>query len=264
MISTSRIRAVVLKEFREYRRNRFIIYTMATTSVLFVIVPIVTVFRRFPASVPASVVQSQATGTLILLLIIPIVIPATIAAYSVIGEREQGTLEPVLTTPIRREELLLGKAVAAVVPSVAVAYTVFAVFLVAVRIGASPAVVNTVWQASWILADVLFAPLLATWSVWVGTAISARSTDVRVAQQLGTLASLPALGITSLMTFQVLQPTVTVAVIIALALLLIDVAAWRIVSAMFDRERLITGAKPVSARSAQRMAYRPHGVTDGN
>ncbi|WP_280724781.1 ABC transporter permease subunit [Kitasatospora sp. MAA4] len=42
----------------------------------------------------------------------------TIAANSVVGEREQGTLEPVLTTPIRREELLIGKAVANLIPAV--------------------------------------------------------------------------------------------------------------------------------------------------
>ncbi len=36
-----------------------------------------------------------------------------------------GTLEPVLTTPIRREEFLLGKALAALIPSLAIAYAVF-------------------------------------------------------------------------------------------------------------------------------------------
>ena len=57
---------------------------------------------------------------------IPALVPAFLAAYSVVGERQQGTLEPVLTTPIRREEFLLGKALAALVPSLAVAYVVYA------------------------------------------------------------------------------------------------------------------------------------------
>jgi hypothetical protein len=253
-ISAGRIRAVLSKEFREYRRNRFIIYTMATSALIFVVIPVVTILRRFPASVPGSAVKASVSSTLFLMLIIPCILPATIAAYSVIGEREQGTLEPVLTTPVRREELLLGKALAAVIPSVLVAYIVYAIFMLIVRFGASPSVVNAVWEFSWFLAEILFAPLLATWSVWVGTAISARSSDVRVAQQLGTLASLPPLGLTSLMTFQVLQPTVTVAIVIALVLLVIDVVAWRVVSSMFDRERLITGAKPVSERTSQRLA----------
>jgi ABC-2 type transport system permease protein len=33
--------------------------------------------------------------------VVPAVIPASIAAYSVVGERDQGTLEPLLTTPVR-------------------------------------------------------------------------------------------------------------------------------------------------------------------
>jgi len=78
------------------------------------------------------------------LLIIPVILPATIAAYAVIGEREQGTLEPVLTTSLRGDELLLGKALAAVFPAIVLAYVVYAVFIITVRIGASPAVVSAV------------------------------------------------------------------------------------------------------------------------
>jgi len=42
---------------------------------------------------------------------------ALLAAYAVVGERRQGTLEPVLTMSLRREEFLLGKALAALCPS---------------------------------------------------------------------------------------------------------------------------------------------------
>jgi hypothetical protein len=37
------------------------------------------------------------------MLVIPVMMPSVVSAYSVVGEREQGTLEPVLITPIRRE-----------------------------------------------------------------------------------------------------------------------------------------------------------------
>jgi hypothetical protein len=39
-----------------------------------------------------------------------------------------------------------------------------------------------------LLVQLLFTPLLAGWSIWVGIARSVRSSDVRVAQQLGVLA----------------------------------------------------------------------------
>lgn len=52
-----------------------------------------------------------------------------LAAYAVVGEREQGTLEPVRITPIRREEFLVGKALAVLVPTLVIAYLVFGIFL---------------------------------------------------------------------------------------------------------------------------------------
>jgi len=183
--------------------------------------------------------------SLLILLIAPVVIPATLAAYSIIGERDQGTLEPLLTTPVRREELLLGKALAAAVPSVAIGYLLFAVVVTAVRVGASQVVISAVWLAPNFLGQALFAPLLAGWSIWVGMAISARSSDVRVAQQLSTLASLPPLGIVALISFRVIQPSVTLAVILAAILAVADILGWRFAAVILDRERLITGAKPV-------------------
>jgi ABC-2 type transport system permease protein len=145
---------------------------------------------------------------------------------------------------VRREELLLGKALAAIVPSVSIAYVVFAVIEVSARLLArNAAVAPALWQGPHVLAEILFAPLLAGWSIWVGIGISARSSDVRVAQQLGTLASLPPLGVVALMSFNVFAPSLALAVMFAVVLLAADVLLWRVVSAMFDRERLITGAK---------------------
>jgi hypothetical protein len=85
------------------------------------------------------------------------------------------------------------------------------------------------------------SPLLALWAIWVGIGISSRSSDVRVAQQLATLAGLPLLGFTSLISFQILTPSVPLAIGLALALLAADVVAWQVVSRLFDRERLVTG-----------------------
>ena len=242
-VSLRRVRAVLLKELRDYRRNRFIIGTMVVLPLLFLIVPTADLFRN----APARLLQAQVGTSLLLLLIAPVIVPATIAAYSVVGEREQGTLEPVLTTPVRREELLLGKAFGALIPAVGIGYVLFAIVVIAVRIGANHVVVDAVWQAPNFLAQALFAPLLAAWSIWVGIAISARSSDVRVAQQLGTLASLPPLGIVALITYQVITPSVTVAIILAAILAFFDILGWRFVGVTFDRERLITGASPTRA-----------------
>jgi ABC-2 type transport system permease protein len=249
-MNTGRIAAVVRKEFREYRRTPSVIGTMLVLPLVFLIEPII-IILKLGSSIPAGTVQKSVSATFLLLLIAPALIPAVIAASSVVGEREQGTLEPLLTTPVRREELLLGKALAAIVPSVSIAYVVFAVIEVSARLLArNAAVAPALWQGPHVLAEILFAPLLAGWSIWVGIGISARSSDVRVAQQLGTLASLPPLGVVALVSFNVFTPSVTLAVMFAAVLLAADVLLWRAVSAMFDRERLITGAKALTPTEA--------------
>ena len=181
------------KEVREFRRNRFVISTMAILPFVFLITPMLTLFR-VPDSASGSVVKAAVGTTSLLLLIVPLVIPPVIASYSVVGERIQGTLEPVLTTPVRRDELLLGKAIAAFIPSVAIAYAIYFFAAIAFRIWAAPVVTDVVWHAPEMVAQILFTPLLAAWSIWVGIGISARASDVRVAQQLATLAGLPLLA----------------------------------------------------------------------
>jgi len=239
-VSLQRVGAVMRKEARDFRRNRFVIVTMAVMPFIFLITPMITLFR-IPASASGPQVRAAVGVMSLLMLIVPIVIPPVIAAYSVVGERDQGTLEPVLSAPVRASELLLGKAVAAFVPSVGVAYAIYFIAAISVRFGAAHVVSAVVWHAPQMLAQILFTPLLASWSIWIGIGISTRAGDVRVAQQLATLASLPLLGFTSLISFQLITPSVPLAIGLALALLTADIVAWRVVSRLFDRERLIAG-----------------------
>jgi ABC-2 type transport system permease protein len=225
---------------RDFRRNRFVIGSMAVMPVIFLITPMITLFR-----IPDSTAGPQAKAAVgvitLFLFIVPIVVPPVIAAYSVVGERDQGTLEPVLTAPIQPSELLLGKATAVFIPAVAIAYAMYGVIAVSIHFGAAPVVRAVVFHPPQVLAQILFTPLLAAWSIWACIGISTRVNDVRLAQQLGTLAGLPLLAFTSLITFQLITPSVPVAAGLALALLVLDIAGWRIVSQLFNRERLITG-----------------------
>jgi ABC-2 type transport system permease protein len=238
-MSRRRIRAIFRKELREYRRNGNIFFAMAILPLVFLIQPMVVVFTlSTSASAPL-----RHEHLLLYMLGIPVLVPAALASYSVVGERLQGTLEPVLSTPIRREEFLLGKALAAFVPSVVVAYAVFALFLAVAELFARPAVASALIRGPDLLAQLLFTPLLATWSIWVGIAVSARSSDPRIAGQIALLLSLPMVAVTSLVAFNAIPPTLGVALGFGAALLLLDGFGWRITSATFDRERLIIGTR---------------------
>jgi hypothetical protein len=129
---------------------------------------------------------------------------------------------------------------------------VFGLFLAAVALFAHPVIASAVFHdGQALLALFLFAPLVAGWAVVVGMAISVRANEVRVAQQLGTLASFPILGVVVLLAVGTIQPTFSVALLFAAGLLALDALALRLVSRMFDRERLVTGAKAATSRRSR-------------
>jgi ABC-type transport system involved in multi-copper enzyme maturation permease subunit len=208
-MSATRVRAIFRKELREYRHNGSIVATMAILPLIFVLQPLIQIFS-LPASSASTLLHKE---PLLYLLGIPALVPAALAAYAVVGERQQGTLEPVLTTPIRREEFLLGKALAVLAPGLAISYAVFGVSVAAIALFAQSSVASAVLRAPELLAQLLFTPLLAAWSIWVGIA------------------------------FGVIHATLGLALGLGAALLIVDVRGWRIVSRLLDRERLITGTR---------------------
>jgi hypothetical protein len=164
-MSRRRVRAIFHKELREYRHNGNIVYAMVILPVVFLIQPLIQIFT-LPSSASVTLHHEH---SLVYMLAIPALVPAALASYAVVGERLQGTLEPVLATPIRREELLLGKALAAFVPALAVSYAVYALFIAVVELFAHPGVASALIRPPDLLAQLLFTPLLAAWSIWLGS-----------------------------------------------------------------------------------------------
>jgi ABC-2 type transport system permease protein len=238
-MSVRRIGAIFRKELREYARNRSIVATMTVLPLVFTIAPLVSIFNlRGDASEGLRHVH-----ILIGLLGIAAVVPAVVASYAVVGERQQGSLEPVLTTPIPGREFLVAKALAALLPSLGIAYAVYAFALALIALFAQPDVASALFQPGDIVTQVLFTPLIAGWSIWVGIAISSRVTDLRVSQQVGTLASVPTALIAELIGFDVIHPDLTLAVAVAVLLVALNVLGWRLTTALFNRERLIAGSR---------------------
>jgi ABC-type Na+ efflux pump permease subunit len=234
-----RIRAVLAKEFTEYRRNKTILVTMAIIPSTFLGLALFTLIVLPPDATP-SAIRAAAGTALSFFFIIPAILPAAIAAYTVVGEREQGTLESLLVTPISDRELLRGKALAAAVPTVLLSWILLGLFLIlAHAFGQGPAT-DELSRGEHVFAAVLFAPLVATFSIAVSIAISARTSDVRVSQQLAGLAILPMFGLGFVLSYNVLQPSVTLYLVSAVVLGFVDRFAWGVMARLFDRERLLT------------------------
>src|SRR3954447_4910701 len=110
-------------------------------------------------AVEQAVIGSQFS---ILFMLMPIVIPAVIASYSIVGEKTGRTLEPVLATPISVGELLVGKSLTAFIPAVVITWIGAAAFVLGMAMVAlSPRVVEHIVSWPWILALLFCAPLMS-------------------------------------------------------------------------------------------------------
>jgi ABC-2 type transport system permease protein len=236
---SSRVLVVVRKEFREYRRNRFIVATMAALPVVLLALLVAETFA-LPEGASEATLRRPVGEALLFLQLIPVMLPTTIAAYAVMGEREQRTLETVLTTPVTDRELLTGKMIAAVVPAVAIAWLLFGVYVGLAEIFAPHVVVEQIWTVEQAVAMALLAPALAAFGIVVGVLVSLRSSDFRVAQQLAVLASAPVIAFVALITFRVLDPSVELYAAAAAVVFLVDAVLWRLAVRLFSRERLLT------------------------
>lgn len=235
----NRVAAVARKEIVEYRRDKLIVITMGVLPVVFLLLPLIGALGT-PRTASAAQARAVASEAMLLFLLIPTFLPTTLAAYLVIGERDHETLEPVLTTPVTDRELLLGKALAATLPALALAWLFFTVFVVLTRLFAAPAVVAVVWQTPQFVAQLLLAPTLCVFAIVVGMSISVRVRDVRVAQQLSGLSMLPVIAGVALLSVGLFAPTVELFVGAAAAVALVDAAGTLLLIRMFNRERLLT------------------------
>jgi ABC-2 type transport system permease protein len=202
------------------------------------------IYAAAPAVVgldPKEAVQGLiAQYFLILFMLIPTVVPLTIAIYSVIGEKASRTLEPLLATPVGVGELLLAKSIASTVPAVLVTWIAYAIYLAAVLAVGSQAAVRAVTAERWILAMIVMVPLLTALSVNLGIFISTRVNDVRVAQQIGGLVVVPvvALGIFQVTGRVVLDNESFVNM--AIMLIALDVIVFLAARLAFQRENILS------------------------
>ena len=158
----------------------------------------------------ASFTPSELAGAftvqqfLVFFLLMPAYIPLSIATFSIIGEKQARTLEPVLAAPIRTLELLAGKAVAALVPGVLAGWVTYVTFVALASLVYGPALFGVVTDASWLVGVFLLGPAVGLSSVVAGVIVSSRVNDPRVAQQVGGVIVVPIVAVT------LLQATATV------------------------------------------------------
>jgi ABC-2 type transport system permease protein len=144
--------------------------------------------------------QSDLVGTLLLLvnllmlmfMVLPAVLPTIIASYTLVGEKINKSLEPLLATPTTDLEILGGKSLSIFIPTMLAAWLSFVPFVVLVDLITRPVLGYFILpNLLWIVAIFITSPLIAIMSILANVIVSSRVSDVRSAQQLGSLVVLP-------------------------------------------------------------------------
>jgi ABC-2 type transport system permease protein len=256
-----RVRTIISKEWAEVFKNRLVLFTVGFLPLLFTLLPLIILYFTGTAGDPGDVtdlppqflalcgdasalecVQSFIVSQFLLLfMIMPLVIPVNIAAYSIVGEKTTRSLEPLLATPITTLELLVGKGLAATIPAVAATWIGFGIFVAGVMLlSAGPLVVTSVLSPIWLAAILLAGPLMSVVAVTFAMIVSSRVSDPRAAEQLSVVVILPVL----LVFFgQIAGLIVLNAQVLAIALALLlaaDVALVLVAARVFQRETILT------------------------
>ena len=245
---------ILRKEFREFRQQRILLFSILLPPLLFVVLPLFFLQRAGNGSKASSLHVPSLQGLTLheytqglvgtefsnIFILLSLIVPSIIAAYSIIGEKNNHTLEPLLATPVRRWQLLAGKMLAALLPAVLVTWVSGGLFIAELALVTDANVVSHVVTGGWLILFLAGTPLLGLIAVSVMTAISSRVNDTRTAQQLSIWAVVPIAGIILGELSGQFELTVLVAVIACLILIPLAILLTWGAAQLFQRETILT------------------------
>jgi ABC-2 type transport system permease protein len=249
-----KVLVILRKEFRELRQQRILLYSILLPPLLFVVIPLIFLQRVGNGSNASALHVPSLQGLTLheytqglvgtefsnIFILLSMIVPSMIAAYSIIGEKTSSTLEPLLATPVRRWQLLAGKILAALLPAVLITWVSGGLFIVELAIVTDANVVSHVVTGGWLILFLAGTPLLGLIAVSVMTAISSRVNDTRTAQQLSVWAVIPIIGIILGELSGQFELTVLVAVIACLILIPVAILLTWGAAQLFQRETILT------------------------
>lgn len=257
-----KISTIIQKEWAEVFKNRLVISTIIFMPLLLTAIPLVMLYftrgtsseeltsdlpQQFLQICPEGLSGSECfqvyiTGQFMLLfMIIPLMIPVNIAAYSIVGEKTNRSLEPLLATPITTLELLGGKNLAAVIPAVIATWLGFVIYIIgAWLIIESPEVLSALLDPMWWIAVLVLGPLLAILSVNFSIIVSSRVNDPRVAEQVSAVVILPVLAVFFGQIAGLFFINRNLILLFSLIVLVVDIGMLYFAVRLFQRETILT------------------------
>jgi ABC-2 type transport system permease protein len=235
---------VASRDFKIFRYQKNILYSIIVFPVLIsVLFPIILEYagaRNAGLAAPAYL-PNLLNSFSFFIVIGAAYIPLGIASYSIVGEKIEKSLEPLLATPLTDGEILLGKTISAVLPTLAAMYASAIAFMVgvdAVTFGKLGYNYFPNWTFGVLL--LILVPVAIAMSVLYSIIVSSRVNDVRSANSYGIFIFLPFLAIYFASEIRLISLDINGFLIIAGILSVIDVALYFAGKAAFQREEILT------------------------
>jgi len=232
---------IARKELKVIGRKRSIIFYTVGLPLLIAVAFSLEIKSLTASGIPATL-SLGAESIIYIFVILTTVLPSTIAAYSIVGEKIEKTLEPLLATPTTDGEILLGKGIAAFMPPILSAWLGASIFMATTDYILLNAGLGYYYFPNWNAGVMLLllAPLAGVLSIEVAVIASSRVSDVRGANQIAGLMFIPfvlvfAAGVQGLFAFSIGNLLIFSAVV-----LVVDTALYFLSRATFKREEILT------------------------
>jgi len=231
---------IARKELKVIRRRKSIIYSIIILPILVSVLFSLYVQNNASGPIPTTLSLGLESITYIF-VVLAAVLPASIAAYSIVGEKVEKSLEPLLAAPVTDGEILLGKSIAAFVPPMLATWAGASIFMAATDYATHD------WLSYYYFPEwtsgvmlVLLAPLAAVFSIEAAVIASSRVSDVRAANQIGGLMFIPFMGVFVAGVEGVVAFSAENLLIVSGIVLVVDVALFFLCTSTFRREEILT------------------------
>jgi ABC-type Na+ efflux pump permease subunit len=235
---------VATRDFKVFKKQKNIWYPIVIfpiiISVIFPTVIYYTISQN--AGVIPSITLTELMNSFSFFFVIGAAfIPLSIATYSIVGEKVEKSLEPLLATPLTDGEILFGKALSALLPTLVAMYAASAVFM----FGMNQVTFGTLgyyFYPNWAVGALLLIllPAAAALSIMYSIIVSSKVNDVRSANNYGILVFFPFIGIYLVSMTHIISLDVANLLMVAGVLLIVDVALFFLSTATFRREEILT------------------------
>ena len=234
---------IARKELKVIRRKKSIMfYTIALPLLMAVLFSLV-IRNQVASGIPtAQQLQLGAESIIYLYVVLAAALPSTIAAYSIVGEKIEKTLEPLLATPTTDGEILLGKSIAAFLPPLLSTWAGVSIFMAASDYILYNAGLGYYYFPNWNAGIMLLilVPLAAVFSVEVGVIASSRVSDVRGANQISGLMFIPFMAVFLAGVEGIITLNIDTLLVFAVGVLIVDFALYFVSTGTFKREEILT------------------------